>query len=244
MDQLIFGKNRFSATVRTLSEMKDVLYDKEWMKTANNPIIYTMFRNLYLSEQDRKTMERCRVQYDITVIPPDSFGAELAKTKGHCHPKKPGTGVSYAELYEVLEGEAYYLLQKEENSRLVDAVLISAFPSDKVLIPPGYGHITVNASNRMLKIANMVCRDFSSDYKSIEKRNGGAYFILSNGIIVPNKSHLIVPPLRFMYCKEISWLGLRKNNGIYSLVRRPSSLRFLTHPEEFKDLLDDYIRYS
>jgi oxalate decarboxylase/phosphoglucose isomerase-like protein (cupin superfamily) len=58
------------------------------------------------------------------------------------HPKLRYT---YRELYEVLKGDAHYLLQRAQNKERVDeAILVKATRGDKVLIPPNYGHVTIN----------------------------------------------------------------------------------------------------
>ncbi len=54
------------------------------------------------------------------------------------HPKLRYT---YSELYEVLERDAHYLLQRAQNGERVDEViLVKATRGDKVIIPPNYGH--------------------------------------------------------------------------------------------------------
>ncbi|MHC1624410.1 MAG: glucose-6-phosphate isomerase family protein, partial [Methermicoccaceae archaeon] len=111
--------------------------------------IYYMFRDLYLSRKDRDTLIDHNLRYDITIIPPAMLGCEYVKTAGHYHPNVPGTDVSYTELYEVLSGEGTYLLQRrqgEQDTELEDVIVVKASEGDKVLIPPGYGHITINAS--------------------------------------------------------------------------------------------------
>ena len=92
------------------------------------------------------------IRYDITIIPPGMLGREYIKTAGHYHPLVPGGSVTYPELYEVLEGEALYLLQRQD---LGDVVAINASAGDKVLVPPNYGHITINGSNKKLKMATL-----------------------------------------------------------------------------------------
>ncbi len=58
------------------------------------------------------------------------------------HPKLRYT---YSELYEVLERDAHYLLQRAQNGERVDEViLVKATRGDKVIIPPNYGHVTIN----------------------------------------------------------------------------------------------------
>jgi glucose-6-phosphate isomerase len=233
IEPLNFGKNTFTPTIRMLSDMKDVLYDSAWSKTVNNFMIYYFFRNLYLNEKHKKIAAEQGIQFDMTVIPPKNLGVECTKTKGHYHPKKPGTAVSYPEIYEVLSGEANYLLQKEEDGQLTDVILIKASKGDKVIIPSNYGHITINASEKTLRMANWVCSHFDSDYGSIEKMNGGAYFMLVNGKLIPNMNYEKLPPVRFLQSADLSSHDIEKSKSLYSLINNPDILRFLTHPEYF-----------
>ena len=62
--------------VRHLNDMKDVIYDKEWLKSASNLELYYMYRGVE---------EKDGLRYDITIIPSRMLGKEYVKTKGHEH---------------------------------------------------------------------------------------------------------------------------------------------------------------
>jgi len=201
--------------VRKLYDMKDVVFDRRWLSDAKDRELYYMYRELSL----------------ITIIPPQMMGCEYVKTAGHYHPCVPHTDVSYPELYEVLEGEAHYLLQKCEEDAITDAILIKAGEGEKVIIPPGYGHITINASLRRLRMANWVARDFESLYAPIREKGGGAYFFLDRGI-VQNPSYVQVPEIRL--CKPANIKGLPRSKEVYGLVKDIRKLEFLTKPHEYE----------
>lgn len=226
--------------IRMLFDMKNVVYDRKWLERAKNIELYYMYRELSLSKNDALLIKEHGLRYDITVIPPLMLGCEFVKTAGHYHPLVPGTNVTYPEIYEVLGGEANYVLQKPGDNGVEDVVLIKAGVGDKVLIPPGYGHLTINASNKVLKMANWVARDFESMYKPIEEKGGGAYFILDKGL-VKNPKYESVPDIRILKPANLKEIGLQKNKEMYGLVRDLKKLEFLTKPEEyewiFKELL-------
>src|SRR5208283_4184895 len=97
----------------------------------------------------------------ITVIPSFDLCGEYVKTKGHYHPADPA-GTGYPELYDVTEGRALFLIQ---SRTLDDVILISAETGARVVIPPGYGHITINPSpDATLVLANLVSTAFESEY--------------------------------------------------------------------------------
>ena len=209
--------------------------------------LYYMYRDVACAE-DRAAVKQHGVRYDVTVILPGCVGPEYMKTVGHYHPVTPGSDMTYPEVYEVLSGEATYLLQRpglvsrqppaasrqEAICAIDDVYAVVARPGDKVVIPPGYGHITINAGSEPLVMANWVAAEFESLYGAMRELKGGAYYLLSSGEWVKNPLYGVVPKLRFEAVKEYSQFGLRSGVGMYGLIRQaPEKLRFLTHPEEF-----------
>lgn len=236
MQFLEFGTKKVKPTVRMLFDMKEVVYDREWLSGAGNIELYYMYRDLSLSKNDALTAREYGLRYDITVIPPRMLGCEFVKTAGHYHPAVPGTRITFPEVYEVLNGEAYYLMQKLDNNKIKDVILIKAGEGDKVLIPRGYGHLTINASNRVLKMANWVARDFESIYTPVKEKGGGAYFILENGI-VKNSRYGELPEIRLLEPARIE--GFQKHREMYGLVRDIRKLEFLTKPQEYEWIFEE-----
>ncbi len=220
-----------------LHDMDDVLYDKVWARGAEDLELYYMYRDLFLSRRDGDLFKDQGIRYDITIIPPLMLGCEYVKTAGHYHPKVPGQEVTYPEVYEVLEGEATYLLQKEDLS---DVVMVRARAGDKVVVPPDYGHITINDSNKRLKMANFVARDFSSIYEPIKKRGGGAYFLTEDGF-VENPKCEDAAPLREIEVPKTKPLGLSKNREIYPIGREKGTLDWLVRPQDYVEIFEGFL---
>jgi glucose-6-phosphate isomerase len=234
---LVFGTKKVKPAIRMLFDMKEVIYDREWLSKVNDMELYYMYRELSLSKNDALAMKEHSLRYDITVIPPRMMGCEFVKTAGHYHPTVPGTDITFPEIYEVLRGEAQYLLQKSDGDEIKDVILIKAGEGDKVVIPPGYGHLTINASNKVLKTANWVARDFESIYSSIREKEGGAYFILDRGV-VKNLRYNEVPEIRSLKPASVKEIGLEKRKEMYGLVRDINKLEFLTRPHEYGWVFD------
>jgi glucose-6-phosphate isomerase len=238
--ELEFGGRIREPEIRWLYDMKEVLYDQSWLAQAENVELYYMFRDLFLSRSDEQKLREQGLRYDITIIPPRALGCEYVKTAGHYHPLLPGSALSYPELYEVIEGECVYLIQRQDAS---DVAAVFASAGDKVLIPPGYGHITINNSNKILKMANFVARDFSSIYRPIQEMGGGAFFCTDQGWI-RNPRYPRAADLRLLQASEkgnLSRLGLARENEMYPLLREPGRLAFLVRPEEHMDLFQGMI---
>jgi glucose-6-phosphate isomerase len=167
--------------IRYLYDMKDVIYDKEWLKTAPNLELYYMYRGI---------KKKDGLRYDITIIPARMLGREFVKTKGHKHSNK------YGEIYIVLGGEGIYLMQKEKGEIVKDVYAVKAERGNAVVIPPYYAHITINPSKKDLKMANWLSEEAKSDYRPIQKMGGACYYYTKIGWI-KNKNYKKVPKLRF-----------------------------------------------
>lgn len=228
--KLRFGEKIYTPDIRMLYDMKEVIFDERWFKNADNVPLYYMYRDLALTEDDRRVIIENDLRYDVTVIPPGTLGREYLKTAGHYHPKK--NDLSYAEIYEVLAGRAHYLLQRGPE-KIMDVILVEAEKGDKVIIPPNYGHITINPFEEEIKMANWVSRRFSSIYEPIRKMRGGTYYETSDGLI-RNKNYKSVPRVRRTKAREYPELGIFKGEGMYDLIRSPEKLRFLNYPEDYK----------
>jgi glucose-6-phosphate isomerase len=139
-------------------------------------------------------------------------------------------------MYEVLEGQAHYLLQSRD---LRDIVMISATAGDIVVIPPEYGHISINPSgDETLAMANIVSTAFESEYGEYESHHGAAYFEMCSGELKKNPRYSNIPPVR----------SARPNSGngdhrifrgpLYGLIGNAEALAFLNKPEDYTAILD------
>lgn len=211
--------------IRTIDEMREVLADP--VCTTGVPL-YFMYRDCFRSG-DREWLLDSDIRFDITLIPALTLCGEYIKTKGHYHPASPG-GTGYPEVYQVLSGEAHYLLQ---NRSLSDIVVVPAQTGEVVCVPPDYGHVTINAAPRRLIMANIVSRRFESVYGDYEEMHGAAFYFLESSGWVKNPAYPAVRPLRTVQAKEIPALNLRHGVPLYDLITERADLRFLNEPERF-----------
>ena len=120
---------------RKLGDMADVLYDRQFVKSANLSVgVYHVYRNIPFSSQTNMP-PFSELRYDITTIPSFMLGQEYRKTYGHHH-AIGASGLPHAEIYEVLQGMTHVLLQKIEEEKITDICLVEASLGDKVEIPP------------------------------------------------------------------------------------------------------------
>ena len=235
-----FEEKKIKPEIRKISDMDCVLCDSECLDKVNpDKLLYLMFRDI-CKKEDRENIEKSHLRYDVTVIFPQMIGKEFPKTKGHYHPIVNGSDVTYPEIYEVLHGEAHYLMQKiDKKGNVLDVYMVKASVGDKVIIPPGYGHITINPVNDVLIMANWVDRDFESDYGPIIKNGGGAYFEIKKDDrteIIKNEKYSAVPSLRIVKATSPKFLDIEADMPMYKLVKNLDILRFLVSPKDYGSL--------
>jgi glucose-6-phosphate isomerase len=203
--------------VRRLKDMKEMFLQTE----EGLDVLYYMFRGVDLFDS---------IRFDITVLLPGTVGKEYIKTKGHYHPD------SYPEVYEVIKGSALYLLQRsEEPYDLVDDVIIvEAKAGDKVVIPPHYGHVTINSGEDVLIMSNLVSTMFSSIYEPYERKKGAAYYITIDGV-VKNRNYEKLPYVRRAKPRETKSMGVMKDLPLHTSISEDRSrFEYLNNGDEFK----------
>lgn len=218
-------------SVRTAEDLRGVLANPGC--TCTGPVYY-MYRDVARSKEDREWLSEQHLRFDITVIPPRELCGEYNKTKGHYHPPDP-SGTGYPEIYEVLSGEAHYLIQNMDCS---DVVMIAATAGDVVVVPPGYGHVTINPTrSTVLQMANIVSSRFSSNYHGYEVQNGAVFFEWIKEGFVKNPVYRNTPHLRLVKAQRLADVKDAIPDPLYNLIEnRAPVLEFLNCPEKFESL--------
>jgi glucose-6-phosphate isomerase len=233
------GMIRVKPSARALSEMRPFLMDTQ--AKFEKPAAYYMYRKAGL----RKSIDgfgENHLRYDLTVMESGKIGREFVKTIGHYHPFKPGTTTRYPEIYEVIQGQAMFVLQKigADDNRIEKVYIATATAGEKVLMLPGCGHVTVNTATAPLVMANIVSDRFSSNYDPYRRKRGACYYILQEGSrpkLEPNRLYGSMPPPLSVRPRE-RFLGLSKQVPLYSAASNdPTRLKWLNSPEQFVEEL-------
>jgi glucose-6-phosphate isomerase len=191
-----------------------------------------MFREIARSPADRAWLSEQHLRFDVTCLPPGDLCGEFVKTKGHYHPENP-SGVGYPEVYEVLSGIAHLLLQSRDLQRIY---LVSAERGEIVVVPPGFGHVTINPGPAELVMANIVATCFESDYSFYEEHRGAAYYELVSGDLERNPHYPPVQPVEFLRPPGIVFLPWSPG-PLYSRVEeRDETLLSLVYPERYPQI--------
>lgn len=215
---------------RTLEDARPFLMDKSALSRKKN--LYLMYRDVH-RVRDEALFRKNRLRYDITVILPGTIGGrkgEFIRTIGHTHPAP--------EIYEVLNGEAMFVLQ-QFGKKANNTFYIAATKGEKILIPSGYGHITVNTGKKPLILADLFAAYIKSDYSAFKKKRGATYWILppewkAQGItLAENRAYKGTMEVSLGVPADLSVIGLPKKTPIYTLFTEdPKQFSFLTDPKK------------
>jgi len=112
--------------------------------------------------------------------------------------------------------------------------MISARAGDIVIIPPEYGHISINPSaDQTLAMANIVSTAFESEYGEYETLHGAAYYAMSDGNLQKNPCYPKMPVVRYSGSHWRSAMHRFCPGPLYTLIGNESVLGFLNFPEKF-----------
>lgn len=230
---LVFGDDlpAVEADVRRLEEFATVFAPNGELKGPEE--VYFMYRDVGRPD-DKAMFRRYNYRYDVTVLRPGFVGRERIKTIGHYHPLVTGDEVTYPEVYEVLHGTAHYICQKVEDNRLESFFVVEANAGDKVVIPPGHGHITINPIDEPLVMSNVTANGFSSDYRPFAKMRGAAYYELADGEWELNERYEVKHPPRWAKAYQVSEFGLAEDTPLYTAITsKPDKFDYLVRPQNY-----------
>jgi glucose-6-phosphate isomerase len=138
-----------------------------------------------ITPRDRQT-PNSPLLYELTSLRPGTVGREWVKTIGHLHDLAPD-GLGYPEAYEVVSGEALFLLFRApapEGGRVVPplCVIVEASPGDLFVIPPGWHHLAVNPGGEAMVFADVVGRSVVPDYSALFEHRGAPVYLMPNEV--------------------------------------------------------------
>jgi len=215
--------------VRRLRELEPVLYDREHCLRADPELpVYEIYRDCG-DESARASVRRHGLRYDVTVMPPLLVGEEYVKTFGHHH-LPLGSVEAHPEVFEVLEGEARFLIQRQRGVEVTGVSLVMAHEGDRVPVPPGRGHVIVNASSRRLVTGNLISQSCVQIYDQYLERRGGAFYVLTSERLVKNPRYPSLPEVQVLNWKTPTFL--EGGTGLVdAFLKDPDRFTFLNEPD-------------
>jgi len=237
---------------KSTSKLKGVMAQPE---LGSDDIAFRFYKGIYY-EYDSPIFQEYSLRYDITFLLPGLMGSERKKTTGHFHKLLPGKSVSHAELYEVLQGTALYILQPiddmsntAEGMQVKKIILVKLEAGSKIVVPANCSHCTVNYGTGPLIFSNLVLDSGANEYGGIAMHRGMGVYVteVDNQLrIIPNPSYdlsnteiyegSIVPDSRF---------GTTLDLPVYKdFINNPEKFKYLKDPSFYIDAINDGVKHK
>lgn len=226
--------------------MFGLLADNSYLKEEEP---YYDFYKAIVDDSVRARFSDANLRYDSTVIMEGCAGNEFKKTAGHFHCLIPGKTVSYPELYQVIKGTALFVMQRvndntttDGNMVVQDSILAEVHAGESIVVPPDFGHCTVNIGSETMVFVNLVSCDSHNSYESVKSSAGMCCYVLrypdGSYRIEKNPHYDFACQPRIVVPTDSPTLGISKNVPVYtSFLNAPETYRYLNDPE---GLMSDY----
>lgn len=234
-----------SSGVKTAADMEGLFQKPDYLP-AGEPC-YRFYRSII--EQDKaECFQATGYHYDLTVILPSPVHGECKKTSGHFHSMIPNSASAYAEIYEVILGTALYILMKVndpslpvQQQKIEDAYLVEVHEGERIVLPPLYGHASINIGEGPLVFSNIASSGNRSDYGPIRQRHGLCYYVAKDGgtiSITKNPNYDQVPQPKVLRPQECADLGITFHTPLYrQFLAQPSRYFYVGNPVGFEDAI-------
>ena len=218
-------------------------------------MFYDVYRGIAFPK-DEELLNKDNYRYDITIIMPGQINGECKKTSGHYHGWNPQKTNTYAEVYEVIKGTALYILQKSDNFdaenpadvRVDDLIFATVHEGETILIPPNYGHCSVNIGEGPLVFSNLAYVPCLVHYGPVKHFHGMSFYVMKkdNEIrLEANGRYVDVPAPKFATVKENPGLGIKFGVPVYeSYMKNPEAFKFLGDPDPYVDEIMSMLVYQ
>lgn len=226
------GISTAPVTIRRLDEVRPLLRDPG---AAGPEHLYTIFMDVRVPGR-AEALSALGLGYGAVVYNHGALGGEALRSQGHVHSAPAATGVAYSELYEFWLGRGLVYMQDSATADVRDVVVIEAGPGDKVLIPPGWAHATVNLGEGPMVFGAVYALEAQLLYEPLRALQGTAHYVLADGSLEPNPRYATVPPARRLRPHEVPELGIRR--GRPALAGRLDGLALVARPERYLEVWD------
>jgi glucose-6-phosphate isomerase len=240
---LSFGSGVTTApvTVRSLDDVRPMLRDPECSGPEH---LYTIYMDVKAPGVTEALGGR-GLGYGAVVYNHGVLGREFLRSQGHVHSVAPETGVGYSELYEFWHGRGLVYMQSSGEDEVEDVIVVEAGPGEKVAIPPGWAHATVNIGDEPMVFGAVYAPAAELLYEPLRRRGGTAHHVLADGTLEVNPAYRRVPEARRQSPHTFPELGIAPGQpALVALGRDESCLDFVSRPDAFPGLWERLTRGS
>ena len=228
--ELVFGDDLAveGTGERRFSELREVLACPDALDESDDRAAYLLYRGVH-DPVHAELFARHGLRYDLTVVLPGDAGSELTKTAGHIHSTAPD-GTGYPEIYDVIHGTAAFIVQFTDPLR---ATIIVCDPGERILIPPGASHLTVNIGREPLVVADLVAIASHNDYGAFRTHRGAAVHLFRDHEAWSeriNPTYETVPAWRVLDGTRIGDFAPGEGPLYSDAIANPEDYAYLTAP--------------
>ena len=205
--------------------------------TEPDQIAYWYSAGLTRSEDSQRWAET-NIIYGIVFFHPLSSDGEFVKSSGQFHPPTGPTQTATPEIYTVLHGVGYFLLQKARApyTDVTDPILVEVHAGESFIVPPDYGHLQINPTSEPLIFSYVVMDGMSGVYEPYRQTQGAMYYVLDNGEQKHQLNERYPNPaeLRVLRASELDQHPLLTEPITYhSVLSNLDEISFITQPDRF-----------
>lgn len=227
---------------KSLSQMTKLFENSSESNSQIN--VYDVYRQI-IKKKDRSLFEKYKFQYDITVVHSGQIGFECKKTSGHYHGWEKNKNHSYPEVYEVISGTALFELQKSinfdvlnpKNIKIDDIILAKVRAGQSIIVPPDYGHCSINIGTEDLIFSNLAYQPCEIFYDNVKYHHGLGVYVGKNEnnlVFCKNPHYQTLPKVKLAIPIENKELGIVFGRPIYQeFLSKPDHFDFLGHPDNY-----------
>jgi glucose-6-phosphate isomerase len=230
-------------STKTAGQMRGLLAEER--NLPEKETCYDVYRRIRFPE-DEETQEEKQISYDITIVMDGEINGERRKTSGHYHGYNREHTCTYPEVYEVIKGTALYIMQRADDFdtspqdiHISDLILTVVKEGQAVIIPPNYGHCSVNIGAGPMIFSNLAYIPCPVNYTPVKHYHGMAYYNLKEGGNIkaaPNPRYQGGPPPKFASVRENPAMGITFGKPAYESFRaNPDTFDYLGKPEAYRD---------
>ena len=240
------------SSMKKTGQMKGLFRNPEGMD--EDAVVYRAYRNIRFAE-DEALFSRYDYRYDITVIMPGDVNGEFYKTSGHFHGYPELKKVPYPEVYEVIEGEIIFVLQRNRDfhqpggGKITQLQAVHVKAGQAMIVPSHCGHGSINPTDTVSAFSNIAVASCPIEYEPVKAHHGLGVYILRGSEkgktfqLLRNENYDALPEAEIAVPQENPDLGIDFGIPCYRLFKRePERYDFLGNPEKYMDRIDGMTR--
>jgi glucose-6-phosphate isomerase, archaeal len=189
---------------------------------------------------DLPELQRRYLLFGAVAYASGRLGDEPVRSQGHVHAIAPHCGWSTPELFEIWEGRAIIYAQQSAAGNPGRCIAVEAGPGDHIVVPPGWAHAVINASESERMVFGALCeRQYGFVYDEVRAHGGLAWFpLLRNGHIEwqPNPRYA-ASSLKVHNARTYPELGILPGVPLYrQFESAPDRLQWVSEPASVASL--------